>query len=282
MISEEESFFSDASESDVGSIFSDGGSSCDEDSFGPNDDSPVAVPCVLPSPITASVAIPSIDSSSQTTVQHGTPKPKPRRDDGSCSTVDEFYSLEPSELTQAIAELSTTEGDEPTVVKPRSKSLNDSIGPNEGAKSPAFRTTRALTNVTNTKDHYGAQRSDIFTARKATTPIRKKIQTLQSKVSQGQLQPAGEPNREMANQNPKWQERKTILKDINNRRKALLNSSWENNTTDNGEYHKIIFQLLMTNLDTGTNVFEMTMAEEDREDQKRRHRLSREKFENLF
>ena len=35
-------------------------------------------------------------------------------------------------------------------------------------------------------------------------------------------------------------------------------------------------------LGSGTNVFEMTMAEEDREDQKRRHRLSREKFENLF
>ena len=236
MISEEESFFSDASVSDVGSIFSDGGSSCDEDPFGPYDPTPVAVPSPLPkSPISF-----GIESSIQSTVLDGMPKPKPRnRDVDSCSTVDEFYSLEPSELTGAIAELSTTEGDEPTVVKPRSNSLNDSINPNEGPKSPVFRTTRALTNVTNTKEHYGAQRSDIFTARKATTPIRKKIQTLQSKVSQGQLQTAGEPNREMTNQNPKWQERKTILKDINNRRKALLNSSWENNTTENSEYHSL-------------------------------------------
>ena len=62
------------------------------------------------------------------------------------------------------------------------------------------------------------------------------LQTLQSKVSQGQLQPAVEPNGEVAYQNPKWQERKTILKDINNRRKALLNSSWENNTTEHGMY----------------------------------------------
>ena len=223
------------------SIFSDGGSSCDEDSS--HDPTPDTVPFVLPSPILRSPPVPislsaCIEALIQSAVQDGAPKSKPR-DADSCSTVDEFSSLEPSELNQAIAELSTTEGGEQTVVKPRSKSLNDSINPAEGPKSPVFRTTRALTNVTNTKEHYGAQRSDIFTARKATTPIRKKIQTLQSKVSQGQLQPAGEPSREMMNQNPKWQERKTILKDINNRRKALLNSSWENNTTENSEYHSL-------------------------------------------
>ena len=242
MISEEESFFSDASQSDVGSIFSDGGSSCDEDLFGPNDDPSMANPCfVPPSPI-----LPSVNTSLTTMIAQlveskapeNIPQPKPRtRDADSCSTVDEFYSLEPAELNGAIAELSTEEIGETSVVKPRSKSLNDSISPNDGPKSPVFRTTRALTNVTNTKEHYGVQRSDIFTARKATTPIRKKIQTLQSKVSQGQLQPAVESNGEVTNQNPKWQERKTILKDINNRRKALLNSSWENNTTEHGMYH---------------------------------------------
>ena len=41
-MSEEESFFSDASQSDVGSIFSDGGSSCDKDSFGPSDEPPIS------------------------------------------------------------------------------------------------------------------------------------------------------------------------------------------------------------------------------------------------
>ena len=241
MISEEESFFSDASQSDVGSIFSDGGSSCDEDSFGPNDGPPIAITSfVPPSPILSSVTTPLstvIAELVESKASKKIPQQKPRnRDADSCSTVDEFYSLEPSELTGAVAELSTEEIDETSVVKPRSKSLNDSISPNDGPKSPVFRTTRALTNVTNTKEHYGVQRSDIFTARKATTPIRKKIQTLQSKVSQGQLQPAVEPNGEVANQNPKWQERKTILKDINNRRKALLNSSWENNTTEHGMY----------------------------------------------
>lgn len=290
-ISEEESYFSDASESDVGSIFSDGGSSCDEeDSFCPE----VATPCPYPTPrsnvpsnatfdvppiasvqppsppaVSQTVTIPTIDSSTNGIVM---PQPKPR-DADSCSTVEDFYSLEASEITEAFAELSTEEGGETTVVKPRSKSLNDSTisSSNTEPRSPVFRTTRALTNVTNTKDLYSAQRSDMFTARKATTPIRKKIQTLQSKVSQGQLQAAAvessHQREETTNQNQKWQGRKTILKDINNRRKALLNSSWENNTTENA---------------SGTNVFEMTMAEEDREDQKRRHRLSREKFENLF
>ena len=240
MISEEDSFFSDASQSDVGSIFSDGGSSSDEDSFGPNDDPPIAIPCfVPPSPILSSVTTPlSTVIAEMVESKAHVPQPKPRnRDADSCSTADEFYSLEPSELTGAVAELSTEEISETSIVKPRSKSLNDSISPNDGPKSPVFRTTRALTNVTNTKEHYGVQRSDIFTARKATTPIRKKIQTLQSKVSQGQLQPAVEPNGEVKNQNPKWQERKTILKDINNRRKALLNSSWENNTTEHGMYY---------------------------------------------
>ena len=44
----------------------------------------------------------------------------------------------------------------------------------------------------------------------------------------------------------------------------------------------LLFSNFIYFLGSGTNVFEMTMAEEDREDQKRRHRLSREKFENLF
>ena len=147
MISEEESFFSDASQSDVGSIFSDGGSSCDEDLFGPNDDPSMANPCfVPPSPI-----LPSVNTSLTTMIAQlveskapeNIPQPKPRtRDADSCSTVDEFYSLEPSELNGAIAEPSTEEIGETSVVKPRSKSLNDSISPNDGSKSPEFRTTR--------------------------------------------------------------------------------------------------------------------------------------------
>ena len=67
----------------------------------------------------------------------------------------------------------------------------------------------------------------------------RKFKLFNQKYCQGQLQPTGEPNREMTNQNPKWQQRKAILRDINNRRKALLNSSWENNTTENSEYHSL-------------------------------------------
>jgi len=265
-MSEEESIFSDASQSDVGSIFSDGGSSCDESYESGNyrqvniqhksDIAPAA--CTTDSVASEQPIVAKIQ-------------------DIDCgSTVDD--SLESSEVAGLMtSEIASTEEmiNEPVKTsrfKQRSRSLNDSVSKSrdENLKTPpAVRKSRAFTNAENKNDQ--RRSSEEFKTRnfrKATTPIRKKIQTLQSCVETFQnLQPV---SNKQNSKSKLWQERKHVLKDINNRRKALLNHSWDSSVDKVGSR------------DGSVNVFEMTMAEEDREDQKRRHQMSRQKFENLL